>query len=124
MAKTLRQEALQYDLSSLLLLQDKRSQNIQLFEQSIKNERSASMKENVAQTALEEKVTLYSAKLLKLSSEEFKLMEQDIPKLKSTQDKRKQNIINLQQAILDEQNSMDHEMQMILFLKDQNDGKN
>lgn len=118
--KTIQEEALQYSLSSLIELQTKRQQNIQLFEQAIKNERAASMQEAAAQANLEEKMTLYNAKLIKLSGEDYEAIKRDVPKLKSTQEKRKDNILKLQQAILEEQNAIDHETQMIMFLEVKN----
>ncbi|HEY5268626.1 MAG TPA: hypothetical protein VII94_05915 [Candidatus Saccharimonadales bacterium] len=118
--KTLQEEASQYSLSSLLELQQKRQQNVQLFEQAIKNERAAGMQEAAATANLEEKLQFYNAKLIKLSEEDRLAIVRDIPKLKSTQEKRKDNIINLQKAILEEQNTMDHETQMIMFLEKHN----
>lgn len=124
MNKTLKQEASQYDLKSLIDLQTKRQQNIQLFEQAIKNERAASMQEAAAQANLEEKLQLFNAKLFKLSAEDHQSIIVDIPKLKSTQERRKENISKLQQAILEEQNAIDHEAQMIIYLESNNDSKN
>lgn len=118
--KTIQEEALQYSLPSLIELQTKRQQNIQLFEQAIKNERAASMQEAAAQANLEEKMTLYNAKLIKLSGEDCEAIKRDVPKLKSTQEKRKDNILKLRQAILEEQNAIDHETQMIMFLEVKN----
>lgn len=117
----LQQEALKYDLPSLLQLQEKRQQNVQLFEQAIKNERSAAMQEATAQANLEEKMLFHNAKLIKLSDADQYLIRRDIPKLKSTQDKRKENIVKLQQAILEEQGAIDREHQMIMFLETHHD---
>lgn len=117
MSKTIQEEALQYDLKSLKELQEKRKQNIQLFEQAIKNERSAIMMEMSAQSNLEEKLNLYNAKLFKLSTEDYNAIINDIPKLKSTQERRRENINKLQQAILEEQTTADREVQMIMYLE-------
>lgn len=124
MVKTLQEEALQYDLQSLKDLQNKHVQNVQLFEQAIKNERVAALQEASAQANLEEKITYFNAKLIKLSAEDLKAIQADIPKLKSTQERRKENIAKLQQAILDEQTTMDRETQMIMFLESRHDSKN
>ncbi len=124
MVKTLQEEAMQYNLEALKDLQIRHVQNVQLFEQVIKNERAAAMQEATAQQNLEEKLAYHNAKLIKLSEEDFKAIQSDIPKLKSTQEKRKENISNLQLAILAEQQTMDRETQMIMFLESRNDGKN
>lgn len=124
MVKTLQEEALQYDLQSLKDLQNKHIQNVQLFEQAIKNERAAALQEASAQANLEEKITYFNAKLIKLSADDLKAIQADIPKLKSTQERRKENIAKLQQAILDEQTTMDRETQMIMFLESRHDSKN
>lgn len=124
MIKTIQEEAAQYNLQALKDLQTKHLQNVQLFEQAIKNERAASMQESSAQANLEEKLHLFNAKLFKLSQEDHQSIVEDIPKLKSTQDRRKENIVKLQQAILEEQNIMDHEAQMIMYLESRNDSKN
>lgn len=116
----LQKEALKYDLQSLINLQQKRQQNIIIFEQSIKNEREASMKEASAQAALEDKLRLFDAKMIKLSEADYKSIKQDLPKLKSTQENRRKNIDLLRTAIIEEQESIDREAQMIFFLQSKN----
>lgn len=113
----LEREALNYDLPSLVQQQDRRRQNVQLFEQCIANEKTASLEEAKVQSALEEKLMLANSRVLKLSADEVKLIVDDIPKLKSTQARRRENIQKLQKAILEEQDALDREATMIQFLE-------
>jgi hypothetical protein len=113
----LEKEALKYDLNSLIALQAKRLENIKIFEQSIKNERAAQQQEEGVETALEQKLLLHSSGLSKLSDADMELISADLPKLKSTKQKRLETIQLLKTAILEEQTCMDHEERMINYLK-------
>lgn len=119
----LRKEALKYDLESLIKLQDKRKQNIFLFEQSIKNERAAAQQEETAQVALEAKLRHHEIGLVILSDADKEWILSDIPKLKSTREKRDTTIMLLKAAILEEQAAMDREEQMINYLENRDDSK-
>lgn len=112
----LKKEALKYDLQSLVRLQEKRKQNIVLFEQSIKNERAASQQEETAQVALETKLRQNDLGLIILTDADKEWIISDIPKIKSTREKRENTISLLKIAILEEQNAMDREEQMIYYL--------
>lgn len=117
----LKKEALKYDLSSLIRLQEKRKQNITLFEQSIKNERAAAQQEENAQVVLETKLRQHEIGLAILSDADKEWILSDIPKLKSTREKRDNTVMLLKAAILEEQAAMDREEQMINYLE-QRDG--
>lgn len=117
----LKKEALKYDLASLVRLQQKRKENICLFEQSIKNERAAAQQEENAQATLETKLRQHEIGLVLLSEADKEWILSDIPKLKSTREKRDNTIMLLKAAILDEQAAMDREEQMIHYLE-QRDG--
>lgn len=119
---TLEREALKYDLDSLIKLQDKRKNNIILFEQSIKQEREASSQEENVQINLESKINLHNSNKIKLDQTEYQWILLDLPKIKSTREKRNQTIMLLKNAIIEEQTSMDREERMIIFLES-NDNK-
>jgi hypothetical protein len=121
--ESLNKEALKYDLNSLIKLQEKRRENISLFEQSIKGERSASQQEEVAQASLEEKLRYHDLGISKLTDAEKEWILSDLPKLKSTKEKRNQTIMLLKAAILQEQEQMDREEYMIHFLEKRNGSK-
>jgi len=110
-------EALQYDLISLVALQEKRKNNIVLFEKAIKQEREASLQEESVQEVLESKLKSHDAGKIKLDDSEYHLIQLDLPKLQSTREKRKYTVQLLKTAILEEQTSMDHEERMIKFLE-------
>lgn len=116
-------EALKYNLSSLINLQNKRRENIILFEQAIKNERSACQQEEIAQASLETKLRHHDLGLIKLTDTDKELIIADLPKLKSTNEKRNQTILLLKSAIIQEYEIMDSEEKMIHFLEKQNAGK-
>jgi hypothetical protein len=122
MSLSLEKEALQYNLSSLIDLQNKRRNNIVLFEQSIKKERDMSNQEETIQFSLENKIMLHDKGINKLSDTEYHWILSDLPKLKTTREKRNQTIMLLKTAIIEEQTSMDREERMIAFLES-NDGK-
>ena len=115
--KTFEKEALQYDLLSLVALQTRRKNNISLFEKSIKEEREISSKEEIIQEALESKLRLHDTGRVKLDASECHLIQLDLPKIKSTREKREQTIKLLKNAIIAEQTSMDYEERMIAFLE-------
>ena len=104
-------EAHKYNLLSLRNLQEKRKQNVTLFEQSIKNERGASQQEEVVQTQLENKLQG------KLSDTEREWILSDLPKLKSTRASREQTIALLKAAIMQEYDQIDIEEKMIHYLE-------
>ena len=54
--KNYKTDALKYDLVSLINLQNKRIENIRLFEASIENEKKSIFQEDVIQTNLETKL--------------------------------------------------------------------
>lgn len=114
---SLEQEALKYNLSSLITLQNKRKENIDIFEQSIKNERSASQQEEFIQSTLEQKLRNHDLNIIKLSDTEREWIILDLPKIKSTREKREVTITLLKSAILEEYNKMDYESRMIMFLQ-------
>jgi hypothetical protein len=116
----LEQEALKYDLSSLISLQDKRKENIVIFEQSIKNERAASQQEEVIHSTLEQKLRNHDLNIVKLSDTEREWILSDLPKVKSTMENRNKTITLLKTAILEEYEKMDHESRMIMFLQSKN----
>lgn len=120
----LKKEAMNYDLVSLINLQNKRRDNIILFEKAIRSEREASMLEASAIATLEDKLRMHNKKAIRLSDAEQKLIIQDVPKLKSTIERRAQTISKLQSAIIAEQESMDREQQMIVFLEISHGNKN
>lgn len=124
MSKRLEKEALKYDLSSLIKLQDKRKENILLFEESIKGERAASQQEESVQAVLESKLRHHDLGLSKLDETDKILILEDIPKLKTTRSNREQTIMLLKAAILQEQEAMDREENMINLLEKRNDGQN
>lgn len=113
----LEQEAKKYDLSSLINLQNKRKENIDIFEQSIKNERAASQQEEFMQSTLENKIRNHDLNIAKLSDTEREWILSDLPKIKSTRESRNATITLLKKAILEEYDKMDHESSMIMFLK-------
>jgi len=113
----LEQEAKKYDLSSLINLQNKRKENIDIFEQSIKNERVASQQEEFMQSTLENKIRNHDLNIAKLSDTEREWILSDLPKIKSTRESRNATITLLKKAILEEYDKMDHESSMIMFLK-------
>jgi len=115
--KSFEKESLKYDLPSLKALQQKRNQNITLFEQSIKNERTASQQEEIVEATLENKIKMHNLGVVKLSDTDYHLVLLDLPKIKSTRERRNQTIILLKTAIIEEQNSMDYEERMIEFLE-------
>lgn len=116
-------EAKKYDLSALIKLQDKRRENIVLFENSIKNERAALMQEEAAQSNLENKLLNHDIGLVKLSDSEKEWILTDLPKLKTTKEKRNETIMLLKTAIIEEYNIMDYEDKMIFFLEKNNGNK-
>lgn len=113
----LEQEALKYDLSSLISLQDKRKENISIFERSIKNEREASQQEELIQSTLEQKIRNHDLNIVKLSDTEREWILSDLPKIISTRENRNKTIGLLKSAILEEYEKMDHESRMIMFLQ-------
>jgi hypothetical protein len=113
----LEQEAKKYDLPSLVNLQDKRKENINIFEQSIKNERAASQQEEFMQSTLENKIRNHDLNIAKLSDTEREWILSDLPKIKSTRENRDKTITLLKTAILEEYDKMDHESRMIMFLQ-------
>jgi hypothetical protein len=119
----LKEEAKKYDLQSLIRLQEKRKLNISLFQSSIKNERIAMQQEENAQSSLEEKLRNHEFGLNKLTESEKEWILSDIPKLKTTRERRENTVSLLKAAILEEQEAMDKEEQMINFLEKLNDGK-
>lgn len=119
----LKKEALKYDLGSLIRLQEKRKENIILFEQSIKNERNVSQQEEGALNALEAKLRQHDLGINLLSDTDKEWILSDIPKLKSTRQKREQTISLLKEAIIQEQGFMDNEEYMIKILESVHDGK-
>lgn len=119
----LEKEALKYDIASLIKLQKKRQENINIFETSIKNERAASQQEEVAQASLESKLRQHDLGLVKLTDAEKEWILSDLPKLKLTFEKRNQTIMLLKAAIIEEYSMMDNEDKMIRFLGKENDGK-
>jgi hypothetical protein len=119
----LQKEASQYDLASLVRLQEKRKENIAIFERSINNERAASEQEEVAQLSLEKKLKFHDLSLVILDGTEKELILTDIPKLKSTREKREHTIMLLKSAILEEYAMMDKEEQMIRFLETRDGSK-
>lgn len=121
--KSIEKESLKYDLPSLILLQEKRKENIILFEQSIKKEREAFSQEEIVEATLESKIKLHNLGFNKLDDTEYHWILSDLPKLKLTRERRNQTIMLLKSAIIDEQTSMDHEERMIAFLES-NDRKN
>lgn len=116
-------EALKYDIFSLINLQNKRKENIAIFEISIKNERAASQQEEASQFFLENKLKLHDSGSVKLSDTEKEWILSDLPKFKTTFEKRNQTIMLLKAAILEEYEMMDNEEKMIRFLERRNDGK-
>jgi len=116
-------EASQYDLSSLIKLQNKRKENVAIFECSISNERAASQQEEIAQLALEKKLKFHDLSISILDDTEKELILADIPKLKVTREKREQTVMLLKAAILEEHAMMDREEQMISFLETRNGSK-
>jgi len=113
----LEQEAKKYDLPSLVNLQDKRKENINIFEQSIKNERAASQQEEFMQSTLENKIRNHDLNIAKLSDTEREWILSDLPKIKSTRENRDKTITLLKAAILEEYDKMDYESSMIMFLQ-------
>ena len=113
----LEQEAKKYDLPSLVNLQDKRKENINIFEQSIKNERAASQQEEFMQSTLENKIRNHDLNIAKLSDTEREWILSDLPKIKSTRENRDKTITLLKTAILEEYDKMDYESRMIMFLQ-------
>lgn len=120
---SLEKDALKYDLNSLKELQNKRKLNISLFEESIKKERESSNQEDLIQLNLENKLRYHQLGLSKLSDTDLYLINQDLPKIKSTKDKRNQTIMLLKVAINEEQEQMDYEERMIKFLESHGDKK-
>lgn len=116
----LEKEAIRYNLDALKKLQDKRKENVTLFEQSIKNERAAMQQEEVAQANLEGKLRHHDLGLIKLTNTEKEWILSDLPKFKSTNEKRNQTISLLKTAILEEYEKMDYEEKMIHFLEKTN----
>ncbi len=123
MKNDLKKEADRYDLPSLIKLQDKRRENVVIFEQSIKNERAASQQEESAQSNLETKLRYHDLGIAKLTETDKDLILTDVPKLKSTREKREATIKLLKTAILEEQASMDREEQMIHYLGNRDGSK-
>ena len=119
----LQEDAAKYDIQSLIRLQNKRLENIALFEQSIKNERAVSQQEESAQAVLQNKLNNHDLGISKLSDADREWILTDIPKLKSTRENREKTITLLKTAILEEYSSMDYESQMISFLENKNGGK-
>lgn len=119
----LEKEALKYDLLSLKKLQEKRKENVVLFENSIKNERAALQQEESAQSNLENKLNNHDSGLSKLSDADREWILTDLPKLKSTKEKRNNTIMLLKAAIIEEYNIMDHEDKMIFFLEKKHGNK-
>lgn len=118
----IQREALKYDLASLVRLQDKRRENVSLFEDSIRKEREARLQEETAEAALKDKLRLHDMGVGRLPDDERQLIANDLPKLASTRAKRDQTIMLLKAAILEEQEAMDREEQMIRFLEKHHDG--
>lgn len=116
------QEALKYNLDSLIKLQNKRIDNIILFEQSIMKEKKSINMEEAVQTALESKIKLHELGDITLNDTEYYLISLDLPKIKSTIKKRAQTIVLLENAIVEERIAMDYEKNMITFLES-HDGK-
>jgi hypothetical protein len=119
----LQEDAAKYDIDSLILLKNKRLENIALFEQSIKNERAISQQEESAQSALQIKLNNHDLGIAKLSDADREWILTDIPKLKSTRENREKTITLLKTAILEEYSSMDYESQMISWLENKNGSK-
>ncbi len=123
MRNDLKKEAERYDLPSLIKLQDKRRENVAIFEQSIKNERAASQQEESAQSNLETKLRYHDLGIAKLNDSDKDLILTDVPKLQSTREKREETIKLLKSAILEEHTSMDREEQMINYLESRSGSK-
>lgn len=119
----LQEDASKYDIQSLIRLQQKRLENINIFEQSIKNERIAIQQEDSALNLLELKIRNHDSGICKLSETERVWIFSDIPKIKSTRENREKTITLLKAAIIEEYSSMDYEGYMIAFLEKKNDGK-
>ena len=115
--KNYKTDALKYDLVSLINLQNKRIENIRLFEASIDNEKKAIFQEDVIQTNLETKLNKHNNGLSVLDKTAYHLIQIDLPKIKSTKEKRNQTISLLRNAIFEEQNNIDYESKMIDFLR-------
>lgn len=110
-------EARKYDLPSLVLLQEKRKQNVALFEQSIKNERLALQQEELVELNLQNKLIQHNSRQVKLPDAEREFILQDLPKIASTRTKRNETIQLLKAAIMGEYDLMDNEEKMIHFLQ-------
>jgi hypothetical protein len=110
-------EAIKYDLDSLINLQEKRKNNILLFEKSIDSEKEASFQEEVASSSLETKIRLHNFGISKLDDTEYNWILSDLPKIKSTIQKRMSTILLLRQAIIEEQASIKREACMIEYLE-------
>lgn len=115
--KSIESESLKYDLTSLINLQNKRCNNISIFQQSIKNEREILIQEETIQATLESKLRLHDAGINKLCDTDYQLILLDLPKIKSTRSNRDKTIALLKHAIIEEQNAMDYEERMIAFLE-------
>ena len=116
-------EALQYNLSSLILLQDKHQENIVLFETFIKKEREGVIFDKTIQSTLEDRLRLHKSNTVPLNDADVELIKQDLPKILSNIERRAESVKNLQSAILNEQEQMDREEQMITFLVKRRDSK-
>lgn len=116
-ANDLEKEASKYDLNSLILLQGKRKENVDIFDLAIKNERNVMQQEEVAQAALETKLRNHDLGLIKLTDTEKEWIMSDLPKIKSTKENRNKTIDLLKTAIMEEYEKMDRESRMIMFLK-------
>ncbi len=113
----LEQEASKYDLQSLINLQEKRKENIKIFEQAITNERAVMQQEATAQATLENKLNNNNLGIGYLSDTEKEWILSDLPKIKSTRENRDKTITLLKTAIMEEYNKMDYESRMIMFLQ-------
>lgn len=96
-----------YDLDSLVRLQEKRRENVALFEQAIKNERAANQQDEVIVATLSRKLRH------EITETEREAILSDLPKLESTRINREKTIALLQKAISSEYDSMNAEDRMI-----------
>jgi len=110
-------EASRYDLPSLIALQDKRRENVALFERSIQEEREISTQEERARVVLEEKIRLHEIGVARLDVATHELVSSDLPKLVSTRARREETIGKLEAAIVEERSQIAREGQMITFLQ-------
>ncbi len=117
LTKKKQKEALHYDLSSLILLQDKHVENVAIFEGCIRKERETIIFEKTVIASLEERLQLHKSKVVRLKDEDVQAIVRDVPRLKDLIAKCDENINNMQNAILEEQEQMDLEAQMISFLE-------